>query len=315
MTESEKTSVNSSTPVTSASTPGSRRQSELAALIERYCGGVDGVHETGVPRLAFFRTTTTHGPLCSVYRSVLVIAPQGAKRIVLGEEAFEYDRTQYLLTSVELPVVGQVIQASAEAPYLCAVLDIDLRQVSELLGEHGRHLPTAPMARGMGVSPLDEGLAEAMLRLARLVESPRDIPALSPLAEREILYRLLAGEQGARLRHALMADSQGHRVARAIGWLKDNFHQPLSIEALANRVNMSTSSLHHHFKAMTAMSPLQYQKHIRLQEARRLLLAETIDAATVARRVGYESPSQFNREYRRLFGAPPGQDAARFRAA
>ena len=309
----EQTPVNTSDATADPRSACQRQQSELAILIERYCGGVDGVHETGVPRLAFFRTTTTHGPMCSVYRSVLVIAPQGAKRIVLGEEAFEYDRTQYLLTSVELPVVGQVIEASADAPYLCAVLDIDLRQVSELLGEHGQQLPAAPMARGMGVRPLDEGLADAMLRLARLVESPRDIPALAPLAEREILYRLLAGEQGARLRHTLLADSQGHRVARAIGWLKDNFHQPLSIDALAERVNMSPSSLHHHFKAMTAMSPLQYQKHIRLQEARRLLLAEPIDAATVARRVGYESPSQFSREYRRLFGAPPGQDAARLR--
>ncbi len=251
--------------------------------------------------------------MCGVYRSVLAVIPQGAKRVTLGEEAYIYDRQHYLLTSVDLPVMAQVIEASPEQPLLCAVLDIDLRQVGDLMGDLAQ-LPTpAPLPRGMGVSRLDEGLADAMLRLARLVESPRDIPVLAPLAEREILYRLLLGEQGARLRHTLLADSQGHRVARAIGWLKDNFQQPLSIDALADRVNMSTSSLHHHFKAMTAMSPLQYQKHIRLQEARRLLLAEPVDAATVARRVGYESPSQFSREYRRLFGAPPGQDAARLR--
>ncbi len=290
-----------------------RQQGELATLIERYCGGVDDLHETPVPRLSFYRTTTTHGPMCGVYRSVLAIIPQGAKRVILGEEAYVYDHQHYLLTSVDLPVMAQVTEASPEAPLLCAILDIDLGQVGELMGDLAPLPPPAPLPRGMGVSRLDAGLADAMLRLARLVESPRDIPVLAPLAEREILYRLLLGEQGARLRHTLLADSQGHRVARAIGWLKDNFHQPLSIDALADRVNMSTSSLHHHFKAMTAMSPLQYQKHIRLQEARRLLLAEPIDAATVARRVGYESPSQFSREYRRLFGAPPAQDAARLR--
>lgn len=289
------------------------RQVELAALIERYCGYVDNLHETPVPRLSFYRTTTTHGPMCGVYRSVLAVMPQGAKRVILGDEAYVYDKQHYLLTSVDLPVMAQVVEASPERPLLCAVLDIDLRQVGELLGDLAQRAPAAPLPRGMGVSRLDEGLAEAMLRLARLVEAPRDIPVLAPLAEREILYRLLVGEQGARLRHTLLADSQGHRVARAIGWVKDNFHQPLSIDALADRVNMSTSSLHHHFKALTAMSPLQYQKHIRLQEARRLLLAEPVDAATVARRVGYESPSQFSREYNRLFGAPPLRDITSLR--
>lgn len=292
------------------------RQQELAALIERYCGGVDGLRETPVPRLSFFRTSTPHGPLCSVYRSVFALIPQGAKRVVLGEESYEYDSEHYLLTSVDLPVMGQVTQASAERPYLCLILDIDPRQVGELVGSaEFRVAAPAAMARGMGVSGLDAGLADAALRLARLVDFPRDVPVLAPLVEREILYRLLMGEQGLRLRHTILADSHGHRVARAIGWLKDNFHEPLSIDALADRVNMSKSSLHHHFKALTAMSPLQYQKHIRLQEARRLLLSETGDAASVARRVGYESPSQFSREYRRLFGAPPGQDAARWRQA
>lgn len=292
-----------------------RKQGELAALIERYCGGVDDLLQTPVPRLAFYRTTTTNAPMCGVYRSVLAIIPQGAKRVTLADEAYVYDSQHYLLTSVDLPVMAQVTEASSDKPLLCAVLDIDLMQVGELMGELSTTAVPAPQPRGMGVSLLDEGLVDAVLRLARLVESPRDIPVLAPLAEREILYRLLQGEQGARLRHTLLAESHGHRVAKAIGWLKDNFHQPISIDALADRVNMSTSSLHHHFKAMTAMSPLQYQKHIRLQEARRLLLAEPIDAATVARRVGYESPSQFSREYRRLFGAPPGQDAARLRQA
>lgn len=287
-------------------------QRELAAIIERYSGGQDGLWETPVPGLSFYRTSHTQGPMCGVYRSVLAIIPQGAKRVVLGDEAYEYDRDHYLLTSVDLPVMGQVTQANPQVPYLCFILEIDARKVGELLGT----ATVAVMAadpRGMGVSRLDRGLADAALRLARLVESPRDIAVLAPLVERELLYRLLCGQQGARLRNTVLADSHGHRVARAIDWLKDNYHEPLSIDALADRVNMSKSSLHHHFKALTAMSPLQYQKQIRLQEARRLLLSECADAASVARRVGYESPSQFSREYRRLFGAPPVQDIARFR--
>lgn len=290
-----------------------RSQQELAAIIERYCRSADGLWDTPVPGLSFYRASASHGPMCGVYRSVLAIIPQGAKRVVLGDEAYEYDRDHYLLTSVDLPVMGQVTQASPEKPYLCCILDIDPRKVSELLGAVDFAAPAAADPRGMGVSRLDAGLADAVLRLARLVESPRDVPVLAPLVERELLYRLLMGRQGLRLRNTVLADSHGHRVARAIGWLKDNYHQPLSIDALADRVNMSKSSLHHHFKALTAMSPLQYQKHIRLQEARRLLLAESADAASVARRVGYESPSQFSREYRRLFGAPPVQDVARFR--
>ena len=290
------------------------RQQSLAAIIERYCGGVDGLRETPVPGLAFFRASQPQGPMCGVYRSVLAIIPQGAKRVVLGDEAYEYDRDHYLLTSVDLPVMGQVTQASAGRPYLCFILDIDPRKVTELLGSLDfSAVATATTARGMGVSALDADLADAVLRLARLVESPGDIPVLAPLVEKELLYRLLTGRQGLRLRNTVLADSHGHRVARAIDWLKVNYHEPLSIDALAERANMSKSSLHHHFKALTAMSPLQYQKHIRLQEARRLLLAESADAASVARRVGYESPSQFSREYRRLFGNPPRKDAAQFR--
>jgi len=154
---------------------------------------------------------------------------------------------------------------------------------------------------------------DALLRIVRLLDTPDDIPVLAPLYEQELLYRLLTGEQGLRLRSIAAADSQGHRTARAIDWIKDNFDQPLSIDALAEAANMSKSSLHHHFKALTAMSPLQYQKQLRLQEARKMMLTEALDAATVARRVGYESPSQFSREYRRLFGAPPLRDIARMR--
>lgn len=267
-----------------------------------------------MPGLSLFRASSTSTPICAVYRSVLAVAVQGSKRLALADESFEYDSRHYLITSVDLPVMGQITEASPERPYLCAVFDIDPRKVAELSSTLRLAPPSAgndPL--GLGVSALTLPVMEALLRLARLLDSPHDIPVLAPLHERELLYRLLSGEQGPRLRAIAAADSQSHRTARAIAWIKENFDQPLSIDALADTANMSKSSLHHHFKSLTAMSPLQYQKQIRLQEARKLMLLESIDAATVARRVGYESPSQFSREYRRLFGAPPLRDVARMR--
>lgn len=289
------------------------RQMELAAIIERYCA-TDGPHPTAIPGLSFYRTSSASGPVCGIYRSVLAVVAQGTKRLALAHETYEYDRSRYLVTSVDLPVMGQVTEASPEQPFLCLVLDLDARKIGELIGAMALSTqPPETVARGMAVAPLTGEILDPVLRLARLAESPRDIPVLAPLIERELLYRLLLGTQGERLRSIGMADGHGHRVARAIDWLKANFDQPLSIDALAGAVNMSKSSLHHHFKALTAMSPLQYQKQIRLQEARRLLIAEAIDASVAARRVGYDSPSQFSREYRRLFGMPPVKDAVRFR--
>ncbi len=191
---------------------------------------------------------------------------------------------------------------------------MDARQIAELAGSVPSDGPAlAGSLLGLGVSPLTPPVMDAVLRLVGLLETPQDIPVLAPLYWQALLYRLLTGAQGARLRSIAAADSQGHRTARAIEWIKGNFDQPLSIDALAETANMSKSSLHHHFKALTAMSPLQYQKQLRLQEARKIMLTEAVDAATVARRVGYESPSQFSREYRRLFGAPPLRDVARMR--
>ena len=285
----------------------------LADIIERYCTE-DGPVATPVPGLSLFRASSTSTPICAVYRSVLAVAVQGSKRLVLADERFQYDSRHYLITSVDLPVMGQITEATPEKPYLCAVFDMDAHKIADLAGT----LQIAPSSPGngqlgLGVSALTLPVMDALLRLARLLDAPRDIPVLAPLHERELLYRLLTGEQGLRLRAIAAADSQSHRTARAVAWIKENFDQPLSIDALADAANMSKSSLHQHFKALTAMSPLQYQKQIRLQEARKLMLLEALDAASVARRVGYESPSQFSREYRRLFGAPPLRDVARMR--
>jgi AraC-like DNA-binding protein len=285
----------------------------LADLIERYCTS-DGPNQTPIPGLSLFRASSTSTPICAIYRSILAIAAQGTKRLSVADEKFQYDGRHYLITSVDLPVMGQITEASPERPYLCAVFDMDARKIGELAGT--MQLPPPPPGSGslgLGVSPLTGTVMDALLRIVRLLDTPEDIPVLAPLYEQELLYRLLTGEQGLRLRSIAAADSQGHRTARAIEWIKDNFDQPLSIDALAEAANMSKSSLHHHFKALTAMSPLQYQKQLRLQEARKMMLTEALDAATVARRVGYESPSQFSREYRRLFGAPPLRDIARMR--
>ena len=285
----------------------------LADLIERYCPG-DGPNPTPVPGLSLFRASSTSTPMCTIYRSLLAIADQGTKRLNLADETFQYDSRHYLITSVDLPVMGHITEASPERPYLCAVFDMDTRKIGDLAGTLQLPPPLPGSGSlGLGVSPLTDTVMDAVLRLVRLLDTPEDIPVLAPLYEQELLYRLLTGAQGLRLRSIAAADSQGHRTARAIEWIKDNFAQPLSIDALADAANMSKSSLHHHFKALTAMSPLQYQKQLRLQEARKMMLTETLDAATVARRVGYESPSQFSREYRRLFGAPPLRDIARMR--
>lgn len=290
-----------------------RQQDELTAIIERYSGS-DGLHPTPIPGLMLFRESHVGAPNCGVYRPVLALLGQGAKRVTLGDESYDYDRNHYLVAAVDLPIVAQIVDASPQRPMLGFAYDLDAHKIAQLMGELALPPATpAATARGLAVSPLTTSLLDPALRLARLLATPDDILALAPAIERELLYRLLTGEQGARLRNFAASGSHGHRIGRAIDWLKRNFHQPLSIEFLADTANMSKSSLHQHFKALTAMSPLQYQKQLRLQEARRLMLVERHDAAAAGHRVGYESPSQFSREYRRLFGAPPLQDIARLR--
>ena len=245
-------------------------------------------------------------PTSYMYEPSICLIAQGAKRVLLGDDTYVLDVHHFLITSVDLPTVVQIIKASQEKPYLGLILKLDRREISQLMVDSNLPPQRAQQSsRGMALGEVTLPLLTAFQRLIDLLAEPKDIPILAPIIQREIVYRLLVGDQGARLRQMASAGSQSQQIARAIDWLKSNFTQSLRIEDLATQVNMSTSTFHHHFRALTAMSPLQYQKWLRLNEARRLMLIERLDAATAAFQVGYESPSQFSREYSRLYGAPP----------
>lgn len=269
--------------------------------------------------LYLYRASTKAGPVHGVTRPSFCVIAQGGKEVHLGEERYRYDPNRYLLATVELPVVGQIVEASSEKPYLALRLTLDPSLVASVMLESGLPTPQreardASSVRAIDVSPLDLGLLEASVRLVRLVESPpAEARVLLPLVTREIIFRLLAGEQGARLRHIAVLGGHTERIARAIGRLRKDYDKPLRIGGLAKEIGMSPSVFHEHFKAVTAMSPLQFQKHLRLQEARRLLLGGDVDAATAGYRVGYEDASQFSKEYKRLFGDPPLRDVERLR--
>jgi AraC-like DNA-binding protein len=288
---------------------------ELARLIERFTGG-DGVHATAIPRVVLIRSSQPTEEIHAVQEPAVCIVAQGRKRVVAGRSVLEYDPAKYLIASVDVPIVGQIVEATPVAPYLCLRLDLDPAAVGALMLEAGigRGDSDQP-GPGLSLSEVTPELLDSAVRLVRLLAAPRDIPILAPLAERETLYRLLNGEQGEKLRQIAFAESKLQQVNRAIGWIKRNFREPFSIEAVAAEARMSASTLHDHFKAVTSMSPLQYQKQLRLQEARRLILSQSLDAAVAGHAVGYESPSQFSREYKRTFGAPPARDIARLRAS
>jgi AraC-like DNA-binding protein len=269
---------------------------------------------TAIPGLSLFRYDEPNELHSGMYEPSICMVAQGAKRVMLGDDTYVYDAHHYLITSVHLPTFVQIIEASRKKPYLGLMLKLDQREISQLMVDS--HLPPPrpqQSSRGMATGEVTVPLLTAFQRLIELLAEPKDIPILAPVIEREIVYRLLVGDQGARLRQMASTGSQSQQIARAIDWLKGNFSQPLRIEDLASQVNMSTSTFHHHFRAVTAMSPLQYQKWLRLNEARRLLLTENQDATTAAFQVGYESPSQFSREYSRLFGAPPLRDITSLR--
>lgn len=291
------------------------QRGELAAIIDRYCGA-DGIHPTPIPGLTFFRQSSPSTPACAVVKSAFGLLVQGEKRVVLADQAYDYHPQRYLITSVDLPMLGQITKASPAAPYLGLALDLDARRVGELISKLAA-APSSPasLARGLAIADLSTEIVDAVLRLTRLLATPAAIPVLAPLIEQELLYHLLTGELGGRLRDVAIKGSQSYQIARAIQWIKQRYAQPMAIDELAGAVSMSKSSLHHHFKELTTMSPLQYQKTLRLQEARRLMLIEQLDAASASHRVGYESPSQFSREYRRIFGAPPLKDIALMRQA
>jgi len=269
---------------------------------------------TAVPGLSLYRRDETTPPISIMYEPRICMVAQGAKRVLLGDDTFVYDEHHFLITSVDLPTVVQIIKATREKPYLGLVLKLDQREISQLMVDSNLPLPRPQQSsRAMATGEVTLPLIAAFQRLIDLLDDPKDVPILAPIIKREIFYRLLVSDQGTRLRQMASAGSQSRQIARAIDWLKSNFTEPLRIDDLAAQVNMSTSTFHHHFRKLTAMSPLQYQKWLRLTEARRLMLAEGHDAATAAFQVGYESPSQFNREYNRLFGAPPLRDIASLR--
>ena len=290
------------------------QRAELAGRLARNVPG-DGLHVSIVPALSLIQASAPSLPLPTVYHPCLCVVVQGRKRALLGEEVYGYDPLHYLVVSMTLPMVGQIIEATPEQPYLCLRIDIDPALIGELLLQLGPSAPArASGERALYVARTSEPLLDAVLRLVRLLDTPDEAAVLAPLALREIHYRVLVGELGQRLRELCEVDGPSQRVARAIELLKTRYAEPLRIDELAAAAHMSASSLHQRFKATTAMSPLQFQKQLRLQEARRLML-DGLEAASAGHRVGYESPSQFSREYRRLFGAPPKREIEAMRAA
>jgi AraC-like DNA-binding protein len=286
----------------------------LARIIAKWAKETEGDCLTPIPNLTFFRREAPSPPSFCMIKPSIVLVVQGAKQMLLGKEAYPYDTSRFLVTSLDLPASSEVVVASPEQPCLGLVLTLDLRMLVELIAQGG--LPPSrdrAVGRSMGIGAITPVILKSFSRLLELLDEPEAIPVLAPLIQREIHYRLLMSDQAARLRQIASVDAQGHRIAKAIEWLKLNYASSLRIEELAARVQMSAPTFHHHFRQLTSMSPLQYQKWLRLNEAKRLMLNEHLDAASAAFQVGYESPSQFSREYSRLFGAPPKRDIAALR--
>jgi AraC-like DNA-binding protein len=288
-------------------------QRELAALVDKYSNG-DGIHASAIGDVHCIKLSEPHTQLPSVYQPCVCVIVQGAKQVLLEDEIYRYAPPQFLAVSVDLPLVGQVVEASVRAPYLCLAIDIDAKQISDLITQSGDAAwSRGETSRGLFVGELDVPMQDAVLRLARLLDTPRDIAVLAPLALRELHYRLLSGPYGATIAQMAIAGSNTHKIGQVIRRIKTKIAEPIRVEDLASMANMSPSSFHQHFKAVTAMSPVQYQKRLRLTEARHILLAGGADAAGAAYRVGYQSVSQFSREYARMFGAPPIRDVAELR--
>jgi len=252
--------------------------------------------------------------LHSVYRASFCGVLQGAKVSFLGERAFRYDTGKCLIASMDLPVTAQIVEASPERPYMAFSLAIDPAMVADLLLDESDAAPPLNDLATIAVAQMDAGLLDPLARLFALLDQPRDLAVLAPLIRREMVWRLLNGPHGGMLRQIGLADSRMARIARAVAWIRDHYAQAIRVADLARLAGMSPATFHRHFQAATAMSPIRFQKQIRLQAARRLLLGEGAEVAAVGYAIGYESPSQFNRDYRRLFGEPPGRDGAAIRA-
>jgi AraC-like DNA-binding protein len=287
----------------------------LAAEISRHAQ-MDGDYATAIAGLTLHRRSAAADPMPCVYGFGLGVIAQGGKRVMLGDEIFNYGAGESLLTTIDLPVVSNVTLATPAAPFLGLALAMDPRAIVQLAADMDLAQPPRDCAfRALSVGKLDPMVQDALLRLVRLLDTPQLIPQLAPLIEREIAVRLLAGAYGPLLRHLVAAGSPSQQIARAVSWLKLNFANALRVDQLAEHAHMSPSTFRQHFRAITGMSPLQYQKQLRLQEARQLMLSQHLDAGSAGVRVGYESASQFSREYARLFGAPPVRDIQRMRMA
>ncbi|NEP19570.1 MAG: AraC family transcriptional regulator [Leptolyngbya sp. SIO4C1] len=302
------------------STPQAKREADRAQanqeeLTERIAQAIqqDGTAEP-LKGLHFKRASFPSECAHSISIPAFCVIAQGSKEVFLGSDRYQYDPMHYLLATIEMPIASQILDASPENPHLSLLLALDPALVSSVMVEAG--YPPAQQGasvKAIDVSPLNADLLDAVVRLVRLIDSPTEAHVLAPLIKREIVYRLLMGEQGARLCQIAVFGGYTHHIARAVDRLRSDFNQPLRIETVAQELGMSVSSFHHHFKSVTAMSPLQFQKQLRLQEARRLMLGENLDATSAAYQVGYEDSSHFNREYKRLFGAPPIRDVERLR--
>jgi AraC-like DNA-binding protein len=289
--------------------------SELQDLIARHTPGEAAPRMVGALNVGIARFVAPTPPVHHVYEPVVAVIAQGAKRIVVADRVFHAHAGQYSVVPLDLPLTFSVTQASEDAPYLAVALMLKAELIASLLLEAGAGERGSDEMPVIGISQAPPELLEPLVRLLRLLDNPSDIPILRPMIEREIVWRLLSGDQGALVRQIGLADSRLAKISHAIRWIREHYAEPFRIEDLAEQVAMSPTSFHRHFRAVTALSPLQYQKQIRLQEARSRLLAKAEDVAGIGFSVGYESPSQFSREYARLFGAPPGRDAAGFRAA
>ena len=273
-----------------------------------------GVNDSQVPGLRLFRSDAPTSATPTIYQPTLCLLLQGSKQLLIGEEQLTYSELQYLLVPVLLPVSGKIVKASSQAPYLGLSIDLDLRELTELVIDLGDKVPRQRTpARGISVGDADADILSVFQRILQLLLQPADIAVLYPLLKRELLYRLLLSPLGSQLREFTLLDSQSNRISKVIELLRERYNQPLRIKELADVAHLSESALFQAFKAVTSMSPLQFQKQLRLNEARRIMVHEGIEAATASYKVGYESPSQFSREYSRLFGAPPKADVARFR--
>jgi len=292
--------------------PSESATADLAELIAAYAPH-DGTFDLHIPRLHVSRFSKINTDCVhAIHLPALCMIVRGAKTVVVGQDVYEYDGSRMLVFSVALPVAAQIKQASYSEPYLAMRLDFDPHKIADLVLKVFPHgLPPVPERRAVYVTPLDMSIVQAATRLMDCLAQPRDADLIAPLITDEILIRLLRGPIGPRVAQMGFAESSVQRVAKAISWLRENFSQPMKVEELADLVHMSVSSFHEHFRSVTSMSPLQYQKVLRLQEARRLMLSKVMDAGTASQRVGYLSPSQFSREYSRFFGNAPTRDIAR----